>query len=72
MRDFIGNELNVGDRVAKAARHGSIAVLEDRVVERIENGKLYLQREKPWGFKEGDKLPKNSVHCDPDKVVKIA
>lgn len=44
MKDILGNELKVGDRVAKASRRSSMAFLEMRVVERVEEGKVYLSR----------------------------
>ena len=46
-KDKFGNELQVGDKVLRAYAYGSSsAYLETRTVERIEDGKLYLDGSK--------------------------
>lgn len=40
--DRYGHELKEGDKVLKASRAGNSALLEIRMVRRIENGRLYL------------------------------
>lgn len=42
MKDLFGRTLQVGDKVLKASRVGSTARLDLRMVERIEDGRLYL------------------------------
>lgn len=46
MKDKFGNDLKVGDSVLRAYRQGNRAGIEVRTVERIENGKLYLDGSK--------------------------
>jgi hypothetical protein len=41
-----GIEFAVGQRVLRAVNSGRTALLEQRTVERIENGKLYLNDSK--------------------------
>lgn len=67
MKDFLGKELAVGDRVVKAKRCGNIAIMESRIVERIvwkDHGVELL-------FLNGSEGRKNGSSCDPRKVVKL-
>lgn len=77
MKDFIGQELQVGDVVAKAERSSTIPYLELRIIQRIEDGRIYLQRPDSYEIlKQGrmgyvPNMKKNHVACDPSKIVRI-
>ena len=42
MKDRLGREIQVGDRVLKAWRWGSSLALEERTVTKVEEGRIYL------------------------------
>ena len=68
-QDKFGNELAVGDKVLRAYRSGTIAAMELRTVERIENGKLYLDGAKGSNTYVFDRLVKVEVRGDKAVVV---
>ena len=71
IKDFVGNVLRVGDEVARAVKYGSSSpVLEKRIVESVDNGRLVLEREKNWDGTPS-KLGRNTASCDPDKCILI-
>jgi hypothetical protein len=56
--DKFGNVLNVGDKVIRAYRTGNRADIEIRHVERIANGKMYLDGAKGSYVQNFDNLVK--------------
>lgn len=69
VKDYIGNVLRVGDKVARAVKYGSSGPrLETRIVESVDNGRLVLEREADWDGTPS-KLGKNTAACDPDRCI---
>lgn len=69
MKDKLGKELAVGDKVVKASRYGSSVYLEVRYVERIDGGKVYLTRSDTWS--DITQKPNTVPIARGDLVVKV-